>query len=126
MAQNPLKQIFDVKREELPMAILMGLYFFLVITSFWILKPIKKSIFIGYYEAQNGFTLLGWHLVAAQAELLAKIEQIAPGVSVTPVGLELPDDLSHAQWIDVGGLLSAMPGLNLQDLGDKAVWGTAK
>ena len=49
MAQNPLKAIFDVKREELPMAILMGLYFFLVITSFWILKPIKKSIFIGYY-----------------------------------------------------------------------------
>ena len=30
MRQNPLKQIFDVKREELPMATLMGLYFFLV------------------------------------------------------------------------------------------------
>ena len=57
-----------------------------------------------------------------QAELLAKIEQIAPGVSVAPVGLELPDDLSHAQWIDIAGLLDAA-GLNLHDLGDKAVWG---
>lgn len=84
MAQNPLKQIFDVKREELPMAILMGLYFFLVITSFWILKPIKKSIFIGYYEAQNGFDLLGWHLVAAQAELLAKVlNMVVAVVAVT-------------------------------------------
>ncbi len=84
MAQNPLKQIFDVKREELPMAIMMGLYFFLVITSFWILKPIKKSIFIGYYEAQNGFDLLGWHLAAAQAELLAKILNMAvAAVAVT-------------------------------------------
>ena len=59
MAQNPLKKIFDVKREELPMALMMGLYFFLIITSFWILKPIKKSIFLQYYEAQNGFDLLG-------------------------------------------------------------------
>ena len=84
MAQNPLKAIFDVKREELPMAILMGLYFFLVITSFWILKPIKKSIFIGYYEAQNGLNLLSWHLAGPQAELLAKVlNMVVAAVAVT-------------------------------------------
>ena len=84
MRQNPLKAIFDVRREELPIAILMGLYFFLVITSFWVLKPIKKSIFIGYYEAQNGFHLLSWQLGAAQAELLAKIlNMVVAAIAVT-------------------------------------------
>ena len=74
-------------------------------------------------ELIDAATMLNNPRAAIQAELLTKIEQIAPGISVTPVGLELPDDLSHAQWIDIGGLLSAMPGLNLQDLGDKAAWG---
>jgi AAA family ATP:ADP antiporter len=81
--QNPLKAIFDVRREELPIAILMSLYFFLVITSFWVLKPIKKSIFIGYYQAQNGFNLLSWPLAAAQAELIAKILNMVVAAAVT-------------------------------------------
>lgn len=36
------------------------------------LKPIKKSLFIEYYD-QSGFTLLSWTLSASQAELIAKI-----------------------------------------------------
>jgi AAA family ATP:ADP antiporter len=62
----------DIRRAELPLALLMFTYFFLVITSFWILKPIKKSLFIEYYD-DAGFTLLTWTLKAAQAELLAKV-----------------------------------------------------
>ena len=69
---NPLKQVMDIRREEWPQAVLMFFYFFLVITSFWILKPIKKGIFIGFYD-QAGFDLMGWHLGAAQAELIAKV-----------------------------------------------------
>jgi AAA family ATP:ADP antiporter len=61
-----------IKREELPFSLLMFSYFFLVITSFWILKPIKKGLFIEYYD-QSGFYLFSWHLLAAQAELLAKV-----------------------------------------------------
>ena len=59
--RNPFKTIFAIRREELPTALLMAGYFFLVITSFWILKPIKKSLFIGYYHAsgQDGLELLG-------------------------------------------------------------------
>lgn len=72
MRKNPFKAIFTVQKQELPFALLMSLYFFLVITSFWILKPIKKAIFIQYYD-KTGFDLLGWHLLASQAELLAKI-----------------------------------------------------
>ncbi len=68
----PLKNIMDIRRGELTISLLMFLYFFLVITSFWILKPLKKTLFIGYYK-QQGFDLWGWHLTGSQAELLAKM-----------------------------------------------------
>ena len=70
--KSPLKAIFDIRRSELPTALLMFSYFFLIITSFWILKPIKKSIFIQFYE-KTGFDLFAWHMTGPQAELLAKV-----------------------------------------------------
>lgn len=69
---NPLRAVMNIRRDELPLALLMFSYFFLVITSFWILKPIKKTLFIGFYQA-SGCDLLGWHLQASQAELIAKV-----------------------------------------------------
>ncbi len=69
---NPLTQIMNVKRDEWPQVLLMFSYFLLVIATFWVLKPIKKSLFLGYYR-ESGFDLAGWHLEAAQAELLAKV-----------------------------------------------------
>lgn len=69
---NPLKAIMNIRREELPLSLMMFSYFFLVITSFWILKPIKKSLFIQFYD-QTGFSLLSWHMRGSQAELLAKV-----------------------------------------------------
>ncbi len=72
--RSPLKAIFTVRRDELPLAMLMFGYFFLVITSFWVLKPIKKALFIEHYDA-IGFTFPGtsWLMTAAQAEQLAKV-----------------------------------------------------
>ncbi len=72
MTKNPLRAIIDLKKDEVPFAVLMSVYFFLVITSFWILKPIKKALFIQYYD-KSGFDFLGWHMLASQAELLAKV-----------------------------------------------------
>jgi AAA family ATP:ADP antiporter len=69
---NPLSAMFTVRKSELPLTLLMFMYFFLVITSFWILKPLKKSLFIEFYD-QQGFSLFAWHMTAAQAELLAKV-----------------------------------------------------
>lgn len=69
---NPLKSIMNIRKNELPLALLMFFYFFLVIISFQILKPIKKAVFITFYD-QTGFTLFNWHMKAAQAELLAKV-----------------------------------------------------
>ena len=39
--QSLLQQVMDIRREERPQALLMALYFFLVITSFWILKLVS-------------------------------------------------------------------------------------
>ncbi|NIM98005.1 MAG: MFS transporter [candidate division Zixibacteria bacterium] len=69
---NPIKAIMDIRRQELSVSLLMFSYFFLVITSFWILKPIKKTLFITFYK-HAGFDFLSWHLTASQAELLAKV-----------------------------------------------------
>jgi AAA family ATP:ADP antiporter len=62
----------DVRREEWPFAATMSGAFFLVITSFWILKPLKKAHFIQFYD-ETSFSILGFDLEAAQAELIAKV-----------------------------------------------------
>ncbi|MCA1789115.1 MAG: MFS transporter [Thioalkalivibrio sp.] len=62
----------DIRRSELPLALLMFCYFFLVITTFWILKPIKKTVFINFYGEET-FDFAGLALSGPQAELIAKV-----------------------------------------------------
>lgn len=45
-----LKRIVNIRRSELPLVVLMFLYFFLVISEFWILKPIKKDALVVFYN----------------------------------------------------------------------------
>jgi len=70
--RSPWKIVGDVGRGELPFALLMFAEFFLVVTTFWILKPLKKARFVQFYD-QAGLTLGSWQLSAAEAELLAKM-----------------------------------------------------
>jgi AAA family ATP:ADP antiporter len=59
---------------EWSFVILMFSYFFAVITTFWILKPIKKALFIDYYKiGGHHFDLFGWQLSGPQAEMIAKV-----------------------------------------------------
>ena len=69
---NPIKAFFDIKPGERLLSLVMFFNFFLIITCFWILKPIKKAIFVSYYDKQ-GLDLFSWHLNAAQAEQIAKV-----------------------------------------------------
>lgn len=73
------RQILNVRRDEWPQALLMFGYFFLVITTFWILKPLKKTEFVRFYDV-DGFDLLGWAMTAAQAEQLAKVTNMLVAV----------------------------------------------
>ena len=70
--QSPLQILRGIRGEDRTLTGLMFSYFFLVITSFWILKPLKKSLFIEFYD-QGGFDFLGFALTAAEAELIAKV-----------------------------------------------------
>jgi AAA family ATP:ADP antiporter len=70
--KNPFKAFMDIQKKELPFAILMFAYFFLVITNFWILKPLKKAAFVGFYK-ESGLTFFSINYNASQVELFAKI-----------------------------------------------------
>jgi len=74
--ETPASAFFDVRPHERRIAALMAGYFFLVITSFWILKPLKKTLFIGHYHASSSFELLGQSYTASEAELLAKVSNM--------------------------------------------------
>ena len=69
--KNKLTKILGVKASELNFSLYMFLNFFLIITTFWILKPLKKISFISLYD-QNAFTILNMSFSASEAELLAK------------------------------------------------------
>lgn len=61
-------------------ALLMFAYFFVVIASFWMLKPVKKTLLLSHYA--DGMGLLGWQLSAAQVELVAKEVNMAVALLV--------------------------------------------
>lgn len=70
------KALFQLRDGELAPTLLMAAYFFLVITTFWMLKPIKKSTFLSFYGGRKFELVLGsLHLAldGPQAELLAKV-----------------------------------------------------
>jgi AAA family ATP:ADP antiporter len=71
MASKPSRSTALPSRAELPFTSLMLAYLFLVTATFWILKPLKKALFIQYYH--DGVGILGWQLTAPEAELIAKI-----------------------------------------------------
>ncbi len=122
---NPIKAVFTVEREELPFSLLMFGYFFLVITSFWVLKPIKKSIFIEYY-AESGFDLMGWQMLASQAELLAKVLNMVVAFVAVVVFSWLASRYRRQQlsFIFTGFFLASYVAytLVLGDPGDLTVW----
>ena len=70
-SRSPLAFVADLAPGERAFTGLMLGYFFLVTTTFWILKPLKKALFIEFYDT-SGLDLFSWHLAAAEAELVAK------------------------------------------------------
>jgi AAA family ATP:ADP antiporter len=124
-SRNPIRAIFDIRRRELPLALLMFGYFFLVITSFWILKPLKKSLFIQFYD-QTGFQLLSWQMGAAQAELLAKVLNMVVAFVAVTVFTAFSSRLRRQQlsFVFSGFFLFAFLGLTtvIRDPAGATVW----
>ena len=85
MPPNPFKSFLNVKRSEAPFVALMFSYFLLVITVFWILKPIKKALFLAAYQGGHTFDLFGWSLGGPEAEQLAKVGNMLVAIVATIV-----------------------------------------
>lgn len=66
------EQFFDIKKQEWPTAILMSTFFFMVIATFWILKPMKRGLLVNYYQ-ETPLQLLGTSFAGAEVEQLAKV-----------------------------------------------------
>ena len=66
------KQFFDIKKGEWTPALLMFTYFFMVIGTFWILKPMKRGLLVSYYQ-NDPLLLLGTSFSGAEVEQLAKV-----------------------------------------------------
>jgi AAA family ATP:ADP antiporter len=49
--KNPIREIFDFKKQELPVVVLLFLFFFMAIAVFQMLYPLKKGLFIEHYGA---------------------------------------------------------------------------
>ena len=123
---SKLVESLKVPRNELPLALLMFSYFFLVITSFWILKPIKKGLFIEYYD-EHGFELLGTLYSAPQAELLAKILNMVVAFAAVVAFTQLSRQFRRQQLSYLFSIFFIACylffGQWLDDPGDVTVWG---
>jgi len=91
-----VRSFFDVRPDERRTAASMCAYFFLVITSFWILKPLKKTLFIGHY-VDSGFAFAGRVFEASEAELLAKLLNMLVAAVAAVVFALLSQRLRRAQ-----------------------------
>lgn len=77
-----ISALVALPRREAPRALLMFASLLLVVTSFWILKPLRKARFIEHYD-RAGLSLLGRTFRAADAELGAKLLQVGLAALLT-------------------------------------------
>lgn len=67
-----VRQFSDIPRHEWPKALLLSAFFFLVIATYWIVKPLKRGLLINYF-GNRPLRLLGATFEGAEAEQLGKI-----------------------------------------------------
>lgn len=67
-----LKKVFPLRSEDWPKALPLSAFFFLVISTFWILKPMKRGMMINYF-AESPLYFLGHAFDGAQTEQLGKV-----------------------------------------------------
>lgn len=66
------RQFADIRPNEWPRALLLSLFFFLIIATYWILKPVKRGLIINHFQ-ENPLSLLGFTFSGAQAEQFGKV-----------------------------------------------------
>jgi len=69
--KNPIRAIFDFKKEEIPIALLMFLFFFTVIAVFQILRPLKKARVVEFYGAEPELYMRLFNILVAALAVVA-------------------------------------------------------
>jgi len=122
------KELFDIRPSELPKAFGLSAYFFLVIAIFWVLKPMKRGLIIGYF-GNDPIRILGYAFDGAQAEQLGKVLNMivafAVVVAFTWLVRRIPRHRLIVAFCLVFGGLFAFFGLyvdNIEVLGGPGVW----
>ena len=122
---GPLKQLMSIRREEWPQALLMFSYFFLVIATFWILRPLKTGLFIQFYD-QTAFNFLAWEFNAAQAQNLAKVGNMFVAVFAATAFVYLSRYFQRQQLTFIFAGFSivcfSVLALSLENPGSTLVW----
>jgi AAA family ATP:ADP antiporter len=65
-------QFHAIRRDEWPKALSMCSFFFLIIATFWVLKPIKRGLIVHYFS-DNPIRLLGLTFTGAEGEQIGKV-----------------------------------------------------
>jgi AAA family ATP:ADP antiporter len=125
MRASPVRLVADLAPGERTFTAAMCAYLFLVVATFWILKPLKKALFIQFYDA-GGLTLLGWDLDAAEGELVAKLLNVLVAIGAVAAFTWLARRLRrHALAIALAASFVAaflLSAVVLADPGHLAVW----
>lgn len=66
------RQFADIRNGEWPTALMLSAYFFLVIATFWILKPLKRGVIINYF-GDDPINFIGFTFGGAEAEQIGKV-----------------------------------------------------
>ena len=112
--------------KKIAFTVVMFLYINLVLTIFWILKPLKKSLFIGLYDGDQTFKLGSMEMLGSSAELLAKGMNLLIAFMLV-VFLTLVTRLAKRQRLTYCcmGLIIAMTfyfSLQINEPGESTVW----
>jgi len=112
--------------KKIAFTVVMFLYINLALTIFWILKPLKKSLFIGLYDGDQTFKLGSMEMLGSSAELLAKGMNLLIAFMLV-VFLTLVTRLAKRQRLTYCcmGLIIAMTfyfGLQINEPSESTVW----
>lgn len=124
-----LRGIWNVRRAELPLVLLMFSYFFIVIATFWILKPLKKAAFVKFYDFDEEKNLLGrsfYGLSGPEAEQIAKVGNMVVAFFAVVVFTVLARKFHRHQLTAIFSVFTivvlAWFGLTIEDSGEVTRW----
>ncbi|MFB6249986.1 MAG: NTP/NDP exchange transporter [Salinibacter sp.] len=128
MLERLRNEFFDIRPGEWPKALGLSVYFFLVIATFWVLKPMKRGLIISYF-GDNPLRLAGWVLSGAQAEQIGKVLNMFVAFAVVGVFTWLVRRFARHYLIVIfcavfGGLFLLFGSVidHIETLGQSAVW----